>query len=164
MSALIQDRKLAVDDWRTLADEEAAPPAGRLIVSLARWQRDAEALRERADPVGVRIPNTADLAPIWPSIADRPLIALEFPAFSDGRAYSQARLLRDRHGFKGIVRAGGAAVVRDQLYGMMRCGIDVFELRADQDPAVCLTAFADFNAPYQTAADGKPGVHRQRRA
>ncbi|WP_240433631.1 DUF934 domain-containing protein [Solimonas sp. K1W22B-7] len=91
-----------------------------------------------------------------------PLINLEFPGFADGRAYSQARILRDRHGYRGEIRASGGAVVRDQLHGMARCGINSFELRADQDPQVCLAAFEDFGLAYQPAADGALTVLRRR--
>ena len=164
MSALIRNRQVVEDDCLTLADDTPLPPAGRVIVSLARWQKEADVLRATSLTVGVRIPNTADLAQAWPSLAERPLIALEFPAFPDGRAYSQARLLRDRYAYRGEIRATGAAVVRDHLFGMHRCGIDAFELRADQDPAVCLGAFRDFSLGYQPAADGQPLIFRRRDA
>lgn len=153
MSALIRNQQITLDDYITLADDAALPSTGKVIVSLARWQKQESELRASKLTVGVRIPNTADLASVWPSLNERPLIALEFPAFGDGRAYSQARLLHDRYQFKGEVRATGAAVVRDQLHHMQRCGITAFDLRADQDPKVCLTAFKDFSQAYQPAAD-----------
>lgn len=164
MSALICRRAVVVDDWAALDDDAPPPGAGRVIVSLARWQKDHAALRASGLEVGVRIPNTTDLALAWPQLADRPLLALEFPAFPDGRAYSQARLLRDRYRFAGEIRATGASVVRDQLQGMERCGIDSFALRADQDSAACLAAFADFTLAYQPAADGQRTVRDRRRS
>lgn len=160
MSALILDQQIATNDWLELADEAPSPASGKLIVSLARWEREADTLK--ALTVGVRIPNTAEVAQLWPRIAERPLIVLEFPGFADGRAYSQARLLRDAHGYKGEIRAVGPAVVRDQIAGMARCGINAFELRADQDPQVCLQAFKDFSLGYQPAADGQPLIFRRR--
>jgi len=163
MSHLIRDRQLSANDWTLLDDDDALPASGNVIVSLKRWQEQAATLRASALAVGVRIPNTVDLALLWPDIADRPLINLEFPSFADGRAYSQARLLRDRYGYGGEIRASGAAVVRDQLHGMQRCGIDAFELRDDQDPAVCLAAFTDFRAAYQPAADCATTVFQSRR-
>jgi len=160
MSALILDQKIATNDWVALADDAPVPAGGKLIVSLARWEKEAEALK--ALTVGVRIPNTADVAQLWPALAERPLIVLEFPGFADGRAYSQARLLRDARGYQGEIRAVGPAVVRDQIAGMARCGINAFELRADQDPQACLKAFADFSLGYQPATDGQPLIFRRR--
>jgi uncharacterized protein (DUF934 family) len=61
------------------------------------------------------------------------VIALNFPAFTDGRHYSSARLLRDRYGYKGEMRAIGD-VLRDQLFYMRRCGFDAFAVRPDRDP------------------------------
>lgn len=162
MSALIIDRAIVVNDWLTLADDAPAPAVGKVIVSLTRWQNERGALNSLT--VGVRIPNTADIAQVWPEISDRPLIALEFPAFPDGRAYSQARLLRDAQDYQGEIRATGAAVVRDQLLGMARCGINALELRADQNAQECLKAFADFSLGYQPATDGQPLIFRRRSA
>lgn len=162
MSALIRNRQIEADDYAVLADDAALPDSGKLIVSLARWQQDEAALRSSGLTVGVRIPNTVELSTVWEQLKDRPLIALEFPAFADGRAYSQARLLRDRYGFKGEVRATGNAVARDQIHNMWRSGINSFALRADQDPAVCLTAFQDFDLAYQPAADQLTPVQRLR--
>ena len=162
--ALIRGRRISNDDYSLLDDDAPLPAAGKVIVSWNRWQQEHESLRAAALQVGVRIPNTLDLAQSWSLLEGRPLIALEFPAFPDGRAYSQARLLRDRYGYAGEIRATGSAVVRDQLQGMERCGIDAFELRADQDVSACIAAFDDFSTSYQTAADGATSVFRRRRA
>lgn len=153
MSALIRNRQIVPDDYVSLADEAALPASGKVIVSLARWEKEESMFRASGLTVGVSIPNTVDVAAVWKSLADRPLIALEFPSFGDGRAYSQARLLRDRYQFKGEIRATGAAVVRDQLHNMHRSGINAFALRADQDAKVCLGAFKDFTLAYQPGAD-----------
>jgi uncharacterized protein (DUF934 family) len=164
MSALIRGGAIAADDWTTLDAETPLPGAGRVIVDLERWRT----LRVEGVPagltIGVRLANTEDVDEVWPEIADRPLIALEFPAFGDGRAYTQARVLRDRCGFTGELRATGQAVVRDQLFGMRRCGFNAFVLRDDQDPQDCLKAFADFSTAYQPAADHIEPVWRRRSA
>lgn len=159
---LIRDQKIVEPDFPLLADDAPLPVSGKLTVSLARWRQDGAALKTSGLEVGVRIPNTLDIADLWAEISDRPLINLEFPGFADGRAYSQARVLRDRFGYQGEIRASGGAVVRDQLHGMARCGINSFELRADQDPQVCLTAFGDFGLAYQPAADQIAPVLRLR--
>ncbi|PPE72888.1 oxidoreductase [Solimonas fluminis] len=159
---LIRDRQLVAHDYPLLADDAALPASGTLTVTLARWRQDGEALRAPGLAVGVRIPNTVDVADVWAEVSDRPMINLEFPGFADGRAYSQARVLRDRYGYRGEIRASGGAVVRDQLHGMARCGINAFELRPDQDPQVCLGAFEDFGLAYQPAADHVTPVLRLR--
>lgn len=164
MSALIRNDRIDTDDFTSLEDDEAPPASGSIIVSLARWQKECEDLKSSGLIVGVRIPNTADLVQLWPLLAERPLIALEFPGFADGRAYSQARLLHDRYRYSGEVRATGAAVVRDQIQGMRRCGINAFALRADQDAEQCLTAFKDFSLAYQGAADDAQPIYRRRSA
>lgn len=162
-ATLLRDRQIVADDFVTLADDAELPTNGRIVVSWERWQKEAEVLKASGLTVGVQIPNTLDLAVGAATLLDRPLIVLSFPSFGDGRAYSQARLLRDRYKFKGEVRASGAAVVRDQIHNMMRSGINSFALRADQDPAVCLQAFKDFDAAYQPAADGILSVLERRR-
>lgn len=86
------------------------------------------------------------------------LIALDFPAFKDGRCYSHARLLRERYDYQGELRAVGD-VLRDQLFFMKRCGIDSFQLRSDKDMEDALNAFNDFSVKYQTAADGAPPIY-----
>ncbi|MES0874536.1 DUF934 domain-containing protein [Sinimarinibacterium thermocellulolyticum] len=130
---LIRNGRVETDDSVMLGDDEALPASGRAIVSLARWQAERDTLAAAAPKVGVLLPNTADLAEVWPSIADRDLLCLSFPAFGDGRAYSQARSLRERYGYAGELRATGAAVVVDQAAELLRCGFDAFALRADQN-------------------------------
>lgn len=131
MSQFIRNNDIAADDFIALADDQPLPPSGNFIVPLTRWlELDKTSI---AATVGVSIPNTVDIDPIWTSIADRPLIELNFPAFGDGRAYSQARVLRDRYGYSGELRARGAAVVVDQAAQLARCGFSAYMLRADQN-------------------------------
>ena len=80
-----------------------------------------------------------------------PLIAVNFPKFGDGRGYSIARLLRERYGFKGELRAIGD-VLHDHLFFMSQCGFDAFALREDQDAQEALSVFGTFSDGYQTSA------------
>jgi uncharacterized protein (DUF934 family) len=134
------------------------PAAGRAVVTLARWQAERATLAGVAPKVGVLLPNTADLAEVWPAIADRDLLWLSFPAFGDGRAYSQARLLRERYGYAGEMRATGAAVVVDQAAELLRCGFDAFALRDDQqaDAFIARLAAARTRTWYQRPAAATP--------
>jgi uncharacterized protein (DUF934 family) len=161
MSKIIRNRQIAEDDWTTLADDAPFPTSGRVIVSLKRWQEERAAHKTSDASVGVRIPNTASVPELWAQISDRPLIALEFPAFGDGRAYSQARLLRERFNYEGEVRAVGD-VLRDQVHFMHRVGFDVMVPRADQDLDACLKAFRDFSLGYQGAVDDSTPIFLRR--
>lgn len=163
MSTLIRDGRIDADDYTSLADDAALPSSGNIIVSLARFRNERESLLASGLSVGVRLPNTADVAALWPELADRPLIALEFPAFADGRAYSQARLLSERYRYAGELRAAGKAVVRDQVQFLVRCGFNSLELREGQDPAACLAAAREFSVQYQPAADAVTPIFVQRR-
>ena len=162
MSALIRGGAIVRDDYLTLANDDALPAATKVIVSLERWHAQHAELAGAGGAVGVQLPNTVDVESVWPQIADRPLLVLQFPAFGDGRAYSQARTLRGRLGFRGEIRAVGQAVVHDQLQSMSRVGIDSFQLRDDQDPQACLQALRGFDLAYQPAEDALPVVRRLR--
>ena len=79
---------------------------------------------------------------------DLPMIALNFPIFSDGRPYTTARELREVLNYRGEIRAIGD-VLRDQLFYMAQCGFDSYLIRHDQDPVACIQAFDDFQTSYQ---------------
>ena len=167
MSALL-NRQGAVlaDAYTLLADDAVLPASGAVTVSLARWQAEAAVLATRSAPVAVKLHNTVDVLTLAADVRARPMLVLDFPAFGDGRGYSQARRLRDRDLYKGAIRATGAAVVADQLAMMTRCGIDEFALREDQPLAVCQAALASESRPlpYQTAQDRSSAVFDARRA
>ncbi|MCP5158448.1 MAG: DUF934 domain-containing protein [Gammaproteobacteria bacterium] len=160
MQSVIKDRRIVEDRWQHVADD-AELPAGPVIVSLARWRKEQAVLRERGEWVGVRLPNTTNIADLAADLPTLALVALEFPKFADGRAYSQARLLRERHGYQGEIRAVGD-VLRDQLFFMARSGFDAFELRADRSLEDALEAFNDFSESYQPAADQPLPLYRRR--
>ena len=111
----------AEDLWTHVADGEAIPPAGAIIVSAARWTAEREALSGRADPVGVSIDAGKEAMDQLREAASRPLVALSFAKFADGRAFSYAELLRERFGFTGELRAAGD-VLLDEIPLMLRCG------------------------------------------
>lgn len=158
---IIHDQRVVEDHWQHLADDAPLPAAGDITVSLARWQQEADALKARAAKVGVRVPNTLDIEEVASNIIDIPLLCLEFPAFGDGRAFTQARLLRERLGYRGELRAMGD-VARDQLFYMQRCGFDSYEPRADKDIGEALKAFTEITLTYQGAADTKQTVFARR--
>ena len=115
------------DKWAFLGDEAPIPEEGAIVVSLKRWLSERETLSARAAPVGVAVEAGADAQAHLSDLTNRPLVALAFDKFADGRSFSYARLLRDRHGFRGDLRAVGDVLI-DEIPLMLRCGFDTFEV------------------------------------
>jgi uncharacterized protein (DUF934 family) len=165
MSAtILRGGELVEDNWTLIEDgrTEIESDAGKVIVTLARWRAEREALLAGHAAVGVLVPNTADIEAVFAEIADRALIVLQFPTFTDGRALSQAVVLRKRLGFRGELRAVGD-VIRDLVFWLGRCGFDSIVPRKDQRLEDCRAALREFTVAYQAAADGHAPVWVRRR-
>jgi uncharacterized protein (DUF934 family) len=115
------------DAWQSLTDEAAVPLNGHAIVSLKRWRLEQATLAALGVPIGVCILAGDALEPETDGYDRLALIALDFPKFSDGRSYSKARLLRERLGFVGELRATGE-VLLDQVPLMQRAGFDTLDI------------------------------------
>jgi uncharacterized protein (DUF934 family) len=115
------------DAWQIVADDAALPVDGHAIVSLKRWRAEQATLTASGVPVGVRIEAGDTLEPETDNYRSLALITLVFPKFSDGRSYSKARLLRERIGFAGELRATGE-VLLDQVPLMQRAGFDTLDV------------------------------------
>ena len=164
--ALIKAGKRVEDPFVDASGAEAVPPTGPVIVSLAQWQAQRDALLTRGTPLGIRLHSDQSPEAIADDVQHFALIALEFPKFRDGRAYSYARLLRERYGFKGELRAVGD-VLMEQLFFMLRTGFDAFDVQQSPDPVAAFeTALKDFSVWYQPTGDGRPTAmqlrHRRR--
>lgn len=109
----------------------------------------------------LRLEPTDDPAAVAGRLAHAARVEVNFPKFGDGRGYSLARLLRERYGYEGELRAVGQ-VVRDHLYYMEGCGFDAFLLREGEDPAEALRAFDDFSEAYQATAVRPVPLFRRR--
>src|ERR1700760_794199 len=120
---LVKQGKISGDAFVRVADDDEIPTGGALLISAARFLADPDAISRRLGKTGVIWPNNRDLDDLVPYLDRLPPVALFFPSFRDGRAYSQARLLRERHGFKSELRATGQ-VLRDQFLFMLRAGFD----------------------------------------
>ena len=155
---LIKARRICANPWRHAADD-AALGHGPVTVSLGRWTAGAAELRGRA-LVGVRLAPADDVGAIAGDLKALSLVVLDFSDFADGRAYTQARLLRQRYGYRGELRALG--VRRDHAAFMARCGIDAFELAEDEDPAAVIAALDAISVQYQPAADSVRWIFRRR--
>ncbi len=158
---IIKDNAIIDDEWQCLTDVEGELPTGDVIVPFAYWLEHKSELMNRDSKLGVSIDGSIETEDVAKDQSNFDLIALEFPAFADGRSYSHARLLRDRYGYSGELRAVGD-VLRDQLFYMRRCGIDSFTLREDKGFEDALDAFKEFTVTYQTAADGAIPVYKNR--
>ncbi len=154
---LIKDDQLIDDPWTTAPDEGPLPVEERIIVSLERWQAARTELLARNGRLGIHLKSDQPPALIADDLASFDLVALEFPAFKDGRAYSYARLLRERYGFTGELRAVGQ-VLRDQLLFMHRCGFDSFEVADDGALDAWREAAREISVWYQPATDRRPWV------
>ncbi len=170
MPQIIKNRAVVDDDWLVVraAEDGGLPPpealpAGKIIVPFSYWKASREAL------TGAR---TKSQIAVWLAPDDEPaelvadfdaidLIAIDFPVFRDGRGYSIARLLRERYGYKGEIRAIGD-VLHDQLLYLSRCGFDAFAVRADKNIHDALRAFGELTIHYQTGTDQPLPLFRRR--
>lgn len=159
---LIKQGKIVDDPWMRLPDDGALPASGAIIVSLERWRAEHGALCGRGEPVGVQLVSHQPVRELAEDLPRLSLIALEFSTFRDGRAYSSARLLRERYGYKGEVRAVGD-VLRDQFLFMVRCGFDAIEVATEKEAAAWEKAMSEFSVWYQVAADDRTSAARLRR-
>jgi uncharacterized protein (DUF934 family) len=135
MATLIKERRVVANPPSHNAEENA----GEVI-----------RLEPQDDPAAVaaRLPNVSR-------------VEINFPKFGDGRGFSIARLLRERYGYKGELRAVGE-VARDHLYYMEKCGFDAFLLRDGEDLDEALAAFGDFSETYQATAAQPVPLFRRR--
>ncbi|HEX5058564.1 MAG TPA: DUF934 domain-containing protein [Kofleriaceae bacterium] len=156
---IIRNRTIVDDDFVHVPDG-AELPDGKPIVTLARYLAAREELLARYPALGVRI--ASDKLPTdIPELTRLALIAIEFPRFTDGRGYSVARMLRERHKFTGELRAVGW-VLRDNLFYMERCGFTAFELKPGKPLNSALEAFGELSVTYQAATDEKRPIYRRR--
>ena len=149
--ALIRDGQVTEDEWVQVGDALPVPGNAPAVVSLARWRKERAQLLQRSAAIGIRLASSDDVDDIADDVARFGLIELEFPAFTDGRAYSSARLLRERYGFMAELRAVGN-VLRDQFAFMHRCGFNAFEVK-DSDAGDWSEALSEIRVWYQPAAD-----------
>ena len=125
--ALWQYGDFATDPWHTLADGETITAKGALIIPLARWRAERASLSGRDGDTGVSIKAGEVFADVIAELTALPLIALNFAKYTDGRAFSLARDLRERHGYSGDIRATGD-VLLDEIALMLRCGFTSFDI------------------------------------
>jgi len=158
---LVKHGRIVADSYVRVADDAPVANDVAVIVPAVRLLADAAALVQRAAPTGVLWPNDRRIAELAPWLDRLALVALAFPSFRDGRAYSQARQLRERYGFSGELRATGD-VLRDQFLFLIRAGFDSLEVKKDADAAAFAEAVGRYSVFYQPSADGRASMARQR--
>jgi len=158
---LVNAGHIVEDRYVRLADEAPLPDGVPVIITGQRLLADASELLRHAAPIGVVWPNDRRVAELEPWLDELSLITLIFPKFRDGRAYSQARLLREQYGFRGELRATGE-VLRDQFLFLMRAGFDSLEVKKAADAAAFAEAVGRYSAFYQPSAGGNMPIARRR--
>lgn len=160
MPQLIKDGALVADRWTLVRDMATmdAVPAANVIVPLSVWLSADQALIARHD-VGVWLAPADDPTQFAGDVQGLPVIAIDFPKFADGRGYSTARLLRERYGFKGELRAIGD-IQRDQLYYLSQVGFNAFLVRDGKDAQEALQSLRDFSDGYQLTNRRTPWFRR----
>ena len=168
MATLIKERRIVADNWRLLSGGPTAelsdvPARGDVIVPLSMWLERRDAFFAYPGKLGIWLDANEGPEAIAADLQRLALVAVNFPKFGDGRGYSIARLLRERYGYKGELRAIGD-VLHDHLHFMKQCGFDAFALRDDQDATAALAAFDTFSDGYQTSMLRPVSLFRRRLA
>ena len=158
---LVENGQVVQDRYLYVGDDEPIPNRVPIIVSAKRFFENVDTLIRRDGSVGVVWPNDRRVAELAPWLGHLALVALVFPKFRDGRAYSQARLLRETYGFGGMLRATGD-VLRDQFQFLVRAGFNSFEVKKPGDAGVFAEAVRSYSVFYQPSADGSVPAQRRR--
>jgi uncharacterized protein (DUF934 family) len=150
MRRILRRREIVADDWQHFGEDTADGAA--LIVPLTELRKDRERWWQWRGRLGVRLTPVDRVEELTEELPRLDLVAVEFPNPGDGRGYSQGRLLRERLGFRGELRAVGAGVHQDQVFLLARCGFDAIELAAGEDPDAARRALTRYDVAYQPAA------------
>ncbi len=163
MPAIIKNNQVIADQWTLLSAEAELDEALRTpqaIIPLILWQQHKEQL-QHSEQLGVWLEADQAIEDLIDDLSHFAVIALNFPAFTDGRHFSSARLLRERYAYSGEIRAIGD-VLRDQLFFMQRCGFDAYAIRADRCPTDALNSLTELSVTYQAASDQQLPLYRRR--
>ena len=150
----------AQDHFAPVADD-ASLPEGAVLVSLARFQKEKDSLLARNTPLGVRLQSHENPELLGDGVNRLSLVALEFPKFRDGRAFSWARILRTRLNFKGEIRAMGDFLY-DQVNYQHRVGFDAWEVPDHFTLSMFNRALSEMTGVYQPSSDGKKTIRQLR--
>jgi uncharacterized protein (DUF934 family) len=158
---LVKEGRIVADRFVRVPDDAPISADAAVIVSHGRLLADHAVLLRRDAPTGVIWPNDRKVGELAPYLDRLALVGLVFPVFKDGRAFSQARLLREQYRFAGELRATGQ-VLRDQFLFMLRAGFDAFEVTKEADAAAFAETVRRYSIFYQPTGDGRPTVQHVR--
>ena len=162
--SLAEGGRIVDDAWTFIDAIEALPDMpddASVLVPFALWKAERVALLARTAPLGVRLEASDEPAELATDLSRLALIAIDFPKFTDGRGYSIARLLRERHRYRGKLRAVGD-VLRDQLFYMLRSGFDSFAIKHQELIEDALASYRIFSDGYQTSVDRPVPLFKRR--
>jgi uncharacterized protein (DUF934 family) len=166
MPKLVKDGAIVDNEWTLVEKPEAdaatvAVPTGKVIVPLSVWLAQRDNLKSRTD-IGVWLDSDETAEQLGADARQLPLVAVNFPTFMDGRGFSTARLLRERFGFTGELRAVGN-FMRDQLCYLRRCGVNAFAFaNPEVNLEAALKSLDDFTEYYQASVDQPLPLFRRR--
>ena len=160
---LVKSGRVVQDPFVRWLDAAPLPDEGAFLVPHTRLIAEGDALLDRTGPTGVIWPNNVKIADLAPYVDRLAVIALVFPVFKDGRAYSQARQLRERYAFHGELRATGQ-ILRDQFLFMIRAGFDALEVVKNSDADAYAAVLKRYSVFYQVAGEGGSTAARRRLA
>jgi len=174
MATIINNATITDDTWLQLDAAEYQqigesglvpdfPEGPDLLVPLVLWRRRPGELLGRQGRFGILVDGADEPAGFADALPHASLVAIRIPVFTDGRAYSLARLIRERHGYTGELRAVGD-VQRDQLFYLSRCGFDAFALKDPARSAEALAGLRDFSDAYQASVERPQPLFRRRAA
>jgi uncharacterized protein (DUF934 family) len=158
---LITDDAFAADAFTSVADDAPLPESGGAIVSLARFQKERDLLLARNAPLGVQLKANENPEQLGADLERLSVVALEFPKFRDGRAFSWARMLRTRLGFTGQIRAVGDFLY-DQIHYQHRVGFNAWVVPEGFTLEQFRHALSEITNVYQPSADGKKTIRELR--
>lgn len=151
---LIREGRLAPDPFTDASGLEELPAGVPLIVSREQWASRRDELLARGTPLGIRLRSDQSPTQVADDLAHFAVVALEFPKYRDGRAYTHARILKERLGYTGEIRAVGD-VLQEQLHFMQRCGFNTFDVVAPDPELAWRTIAGDHTVWYQATGDGR---------
>jgi uncharacterized protein (DUF934 family) len=159
--ALLKNGSIETDPYLNVSNADSIPENGAIIVSLTQWQENREALLNRQEALGIVLHSDEKPEAIADDLAHFDVVALDFPSFADGRAYSYARQLRDHHAYQGELRAVGD-VLLEQLHFMHRVGFNSFNIQSEDAINDWEVAAADISVWYQPTGDGRTSIIKLR--
>ncbi len=148
MAIVINSCEVIADDWIRYDRNRPIGCASRIVASVADLAKYRGFFKRAVFQLGVELEVNAEIEEVRDWLPRLDLVILNFDSFADGRAFSQARILRERYHYQGDIRAQGE-VLRDQLSFMQRCGINQFDLGDSEDVALALSSFSDISKNYQ---------------